>query len=240
MSITNIYDSYTINSPSFIKRFAHRVRYGNSLKLSIYKGNSLLDFGTGSGILLGKIAELRPDTILYGYDNSFDFVKLAIENNKKFKNVSIIGDLNEIPDITFDNVSCFEVLEHLDLNTQIEAIRQMKSKLKKDGRIILSIPIETGVASLFKNVTRSIIGAPHTRKFSYILKATFGLQIKRNFKNGWAGSHVGFRFKDLKKNLLAEGLVIEKTIYSPFKLLNNLCNSQQFVILKRKEDLISD
>ena len=234
MSTTNIYDSYTIDSPSFIKRFAHRVRYGNSMKLSIYKGNSLLDYGTGSGILLGKIASLRPDAVLYGYEPFDEFVKQAIENNKNFTNVFIIGDLNEIPEMMFDNVTCFEVMEHLDVNAQLVAIRNMKSKLKKDGNIILSVPIETGIASLFKNIARLLVGAPHTRKAGEIFKATFGLPIKRNFKDGWVGSHVGFRFTDLEKTLLAEGLVIEKIIYSPFKWLYNICNSQRFVILRNK------
>ena len=232
MSNTNIYDSYTINSPSLIKRFTHQVRYKTSVDLILKNAKRILDYGTGSGRVLGLIAPLMPDTEIFGYEPFIEFVNQAKTLNEKNKNVKIVSDLGDLNDKKFETISCFEVFEHLTEELQLKIIEDVKMLLEPTGRFIVSVPIETGISSVLKNFTRWIIGAPHSRNFRDILKAAFNKPIKRNFKAGWVGSHVGFKTTDLEKLFVENGLEIENIVYSPINILKSICNSQKFYILR--------
>jgi len=117
-----------------IKRSLLGVRQGDSLKGK----PSLLDVGCGYGRFL-KLAE--NEFVTYGIDPS-EFVinearKYAI--NTKFEVATI---LSYKPEIKFDVITAFDVLEHVP---EIEkAIGQIKSRLKPGGIFFCAVPVYDG------------------------------------------------------------------------------------------------
>jgi SAM-dependent methyltransferase len=108
-------------------------------------GDTVLDVGCGNGRLLNA---LKDKQITYlGVDNSQELVRLAEEQFKTIEKkanhyfrVGNILDLGRLPQFNFDYVFCVAVLHHLPgENLQIDALRQLKNKVKDDGKIILTV-----------------------------------------------------------------------------------------------------
>ena len=89
----------------------------------------VLEYGCG----LGQNISLINGAV--GYDNS----KFASNFCNK-KGINIIKSIKEIKDGSFDVVLCCEVLEHVEQPLKI--LKEINSKLKKGGRLILVLPIE--------------------------------------------------------------------------------------------------
>ena len=115
------YDLYTFNSKNPLARFAHRSRYKLGLKL-IYENKDVLDFGCGDGRFLHELSQRKNTGKLIGYE---PFLKDKISNN-----IAIYKNWNKIVAKSeqlggFDNVVCFEVLEHLNLKNQIKLLNRI-------------------------------------------------------------------------------------------------------------------
>ena len=97
------------------------------------KNKIIMDFGCGTGAFLFKSQkifkkgigiELDPNRIEYSDNKKIDF----------FSNIKKIKDI----DFKFDSIFLFHVLEHL-INPD-EILRLLKSKLKKNGSLIIEVP----------------------------------------------------------------------------------------------------
>lgn len=105
----------------------------------IKPNSKILDVGCGSGKLLKDFSEKEVEYL--GVDNSFAMVKEAQKNypNHRF----VVGDvleLNNLPEINFDYVFCVATLHHLPgVNLRIQALKQMKNKIKQDGKIVITV-----------------------------------------------------------------------------------------------------
>ena len=97
----------------------------------------ILEIGCGTG---GNLDMLSSHGNLIAVDMSSDAVKMA--KAKNIKNTDIyLGSLpNEMPDFAykFDLICMFDVLEHIEMHQ--EALKNIKSYLKDDGRVILTVP----------------------------------------------------------------------------------------------------
>ena len=89
----------------------------------------------------------------FGYDHSPN-IDIARKLYPKFKFEYI--DLNKINkfDERFDLITCFEVLEHVG-NIEV-AIDNLISSSKENSKIIISVPIETGLIGLIKFLIKRI------------------------------------------------------------------------------------
>ena len=117
-----------------IKRSLLGVRQGDSLKGK----PSLLDVGCGYGRFL-KLAE--NEFVTYGIDPSEFVINEARKYtiNTKFEVATI---LSYKPEIKFDVITAFDVLEHVP---EIEkAIGQIKSRLKPGGIFFCAVPVYDG------------------------------------------------------------------------------------------------
>ena len=94
----------------------------------ITKNADILDVGSGEGVLVEKFREA-------GYNI------IGIDLNYASKYI-IKGDLSKLPfkDGTFDYILCLDVIEHLNVEYQKEALSEIKRTLKKNGELILSVP----------------------------------------------------------------------------------------------------
>jgi len=174
------------------------------------KDKDILDFGCGWGNFLKKIkyykslngVELRQECINY------------IKNN--IKNINISNNI-EFFKKKFDVITMFHVLEHLPNQTEI--LKTLRSKLKKNGKIIIEVP--------------------HAEDF-LILQDNL-----KEFKNFtfWSEHLILHTYKSLKTILLKSGF---KKINIQFYQRYNFANHLGWFLKKRQgghnfyKDLISD
>jgi SAM-dependent methyltransferase len=149
------------NYQEIVKHFSEtREKYlwPELLKLtkSVPDKSKVLDAGCGNGRLVK--AFLEKEIHYLGVDNSRDLIeqaklkyvseKIFLDNKVKLKikssdidfKVADILDLGSIGDVDFDYVFSIAVLQHIPgRNLQIQVLRQLRNKIKKDGKIILSV-----------------------------------------------------------------------------------------------------
>jgi len=101
-------------------------------------GNSVLDVGCGNGRLLEILAEKKIKYV--GVDLSAGLINICQQKYPNYKfAVSDILNLGELPEYDFDFVFCVAVLHHLPgEDSRLTALRQLKNKIKTDGKIILT------------------------------------------------------------------------------------------------------
>ena len=120
-------------------------------------GSRIFDVGCGNGRLLEI---LTGENIEYlGVDNSQELIKIAQARfpEKNFLNSNIL-ELNKISQKDFDYVFCIAVLHHLPGKAlRIEALEQLKTKLKPDGKIIITVWNLWGQAKFRKLILKFVI-----------------------------------------------------------------------------------
>lgn len=132
------------NSPIYIDKLSKVVYL-----LSHANGN-LLDVGFGNGLLEKKLSNLNLDLNFFGIDiskKSIREIKKRIEGDFKY------GDVLNIPFTSnyFNYVLCLDVLEHVSPKNTFLALSELNRVLKKDGKLILSIPLNESLENMIKN-----------------------------------------------------------------------------------------
>jgi ubiquinone/menaquinone biosynthesis C-methylase UbiE len=101
------------------------------------EGASVLDVGTGPGVLLVELAKLRPDLHVTGVDRSADMVAAAQRKLARFgaRAGAVTGDAADLPftDGSFDLIVSSLSLHHWD--RPADAARELTRVLKPGGRI---------------------------------------------------------------------------------------------------------
>ena len=145
--IKNFYNSFH-KSSSFQQRiiskknFTYRGIIHEILKLSNQSNFEILDYGCGVGTLSLFLSSLG--NIVIGLDISDDAVNIAkknlelIDKNLKVTFYNIETGNKIISKIKFDLIMCIEVIEHVP--DELKLLKFLEKKLKKDGRIIVSVP----------------------------------------------------------------------------------------------------
>ncbi len=211
----------------------------------------LLDFGCGDGTFLG----LNPD--LYRQGTGVDANPQQItENRTRFKNrpqiqfltsdQAFITDLNK----KIDLITCMETLEHC-LEEEVPLIlRKLTDLLPAQGLLIVSVPIETGLSLLVKQIFRRLaswrkIGDyqyMETYRFSEFFKMVFATRKSRIYRPRYQNlpknqgnfyhGHKGFNYRQLQRQL-QELLTLEKRVYSPVPFFGPVLNSQVYFICRK-------
>lgn len=194
--------------------------------------SKILDVGCGNGRLVKAFADKEISYL--GVDNSRDLieqaklkyvsekifsddkVKLKIKSSDIDFKIADILDLGSIGDLNFDFVFSIAVLQHIPgRNLQIQALRQMKNKIKKNGKIILSVwnmwSLEWEVRGksfrrqIFRFFLLRLIGK-NKMDFGDVIfdwKNKEGEKVSRRYYHA-------FRKRELKKIIKKSGLHIEK------------------------------
>ncbi len=114
-----------------------------NLAKQVKDGDNILDVGCGNGRLLKLFANKKINYL--GIDNSKKLINLAKINKQSSINNAqfIIGDilkLDKINQTNFDYIFCIAVLHHIPgHDLQIDALKQLKKKLKPNGKIIITV-----------------------------------------------------------------------------------------------------
>ena len=100
----------------------------------------VLDFGCGTGYGSASLAEVAQSVT--GLDISEEAIQWARVVHKrrrlKFEQRADLG--RGLPSRSFDLITCFEMIEHVNFETQCQAIENMARLLKPGGTLIISTP----------------------------------------------------------------------------------------------------
>lgn len=146
----------------------------------LFQGKVILDFGCGWGDFLKLVKNAKKKFGLEPRKDCNNHIK------KKLKSIKVLNKLGNIKK-KFDIITLFHVLEHLPY--QIKVLKSLKSKLRKNGKLIIEVPhaedflIKQKSLEEFKNFTfisRHLI--LHTvSSLKKILKASGFKKIKISF-----------------------------------------------------------
>lgn len=104
----------------------------------------LLDFGCGSGSYLAKMRDLGWDVL------GVDLSERAVRQARMVHDVpAMVGTIpsRDLPAKSFDLITAWEVLEHLQRPRQ--ALAGMRGLLRPNGRLVMTVPNQTGWAARY-------------------------------------------------------------------------------------------
>lgn len=134
-------------------------------------GERILDLGCGDGFYLHLLSRLDLKLILHGVDydkNAINSAKKNLDPNKiKLTQADLMKRL-PFHDEFFDGIVMSEVMEHLP--DDIKCMKEVKRVLKKNGRLVLSVP----------NINYPFFWDP----INWVLQRSLNTHIKSGF---WAG-----------------------------------------------------
>lgn len=125
-------------------------RIGNLFYKNIIKRNfkiqSYLDFGCGLGFLLKKIEKIKGLKITCGFEINDFAIKKSIMNTRRSDIFKNLDDINH----KFDLISMLHVVEHISDDDLSKLLLKIKSKLSKNGKLLISTPAKNGLAHHIK------------------------------------------------------------------------------------------
>ena len=168
------YERRTVLSRNPLARLSHRARVGEALALiekHLPAGGVMLDFGCAHGELLVQVKGRVRSARLYGLDPLRDGV-----------GYTHLRSPAECDGLSFDLITAFEVLEHLDENGTDTFFRLASTHLNQRGLCIVSVPNMLGPALLPKLVHAALFSgsalhysAPEVVRAALLLKSPIRL-----------------------------------------------------------------
>lgn len=121
-----------------LTEYEHKPRYNFAALFA--KGLNVLDFGCGTGYGSALLSEVANSVV--GLDISTDAIKWAqVVHARAGLTFQQRADLGMgLPAASFDVVSCFEMIEHVNYETQTQAIASIARLLTPAGKLIISTP----------------------------------------------------------------------------------------------------
>lgn len=106
---------------------------------NIDKGAAVLDVGCGNGRLLEALKDRDVDYV--GVDKNEKLINHARQQYPGYKFLrSDVLDLGAVPEFGFDYIFSIALLHHLPGESyRVDALKQMRNKIKKDGLIIVTV-----------------------------------------------------------------------------------------------------
>jgi SAM-dependent methyltransferase len=227
--------------------WSHARRFETAVALAReFAGKRILDYGCGDGTFLAMTmmtpaapalavgAELMQPAI----DDCRE--RYRDEPRLQFVRVSDLGAVEHLG--KYDAVFCMEVLEHVvDCGPELARFATL---LNPGGKLIISVPVETGLPLLVKQTVRRIAGwrgighYPGTSSYSLgeLTSSVFAgaaPHVKRPVFRNDAGpfhDHKGFNWMVLRDRL-SDHFTIERCLASPFSWLGPRLATQVWLIV---------
>jgi SAM-dependent methyltransferase len=179
-------------------------------------------------------------------ESSVDECRVRFASQVRLSFEAIDGYFVESNQVSFDTVMCTEVLEHV---VHVDAvIDDLAFVLKPDGRLIVSVPVETGLPLVAKQIARRVLGwrgigdYPGNTPYSIteLLKSIVAgkdqhiVRPIHEYCGVGSHDHKGFNWRHLEKRL-ERRFVIEHRFGSPIAWLTPGMNSQVWFVCKRRD-----
>ncbi|MEM3449305.1 MAG: class I SAM-dependent methyltransferase [Candidatus Jordarchaeaceae archaeon] len=121
------------------------------LNLNVKQGQRcvVLDVGTGSGIILPKLAERANDVVGLDIHDKLNQVNRSLKIMSNSNIHLVRADAHHLPfvDETFQGILCISTLDHL--SKPEDCLNELQRVTAKDGQLIFGIHIENIVFNLF-------------------------------------------------------------------------------------------
>lgn len=230
---------------SSVIAWSHRSRFETAARL-IGQGQRLLDYGCGDGTFLAMIAPrfaqvVGVDIDQYQIEDCKE--RLSAIDNARFGLTSALQSTDQ----TFDRIVCMETLEHCP-ELAVDAVLQDIQRLcQPQGKIIISVPIETGLTFLIKLVFRTLAAWRGLSEYSYYESYSLPNALRMIFATEKTiverpvyglpempqHSHYGFNWKRCRLQI-EQYFTIEKVCFSPVNRWNGMVSSQVWFICSQK------
>ncbi len=212
-------------------------------------GGRLLDYGCGDGTFVAMVHEAFAET--RGVDVEPEQIEGCRARLGDLAGVSfgLTADLSPADTGAWAAVTCMEVLEHCLEAERRRIIDELSRLCAPAGRVIISVPIETGPSLIGKQFFRALAGLrglgdyAHRERYSPIelARSVLGRPVPRVVYEGQGAlgpfayyGHKGFAWPDVETEIAAR-LVIDARLFSPLPRAGFLLNSQVwFVCTKRR------
>ena len=243
-----IYARKQLQSGASFVTWSHSRRFQVALSLATDTGGRrILDYGCGDGSFLAMLlaSGVQPADAV-GADVATDLID---DCRTRLGTTGIrfltLPELSRLPDASFDVIFCMEVLEHVP--TSEDVLDRLETLLAPGGRLVISVPVETGVPLLIKQVARRIAGwrgigdYPGTEPYrpAEWLPSLFAgsrQHIERRLHSNPDGSqfhdHKGFNWMALRDRV-ASRFVMERVLSSPFTRLPPHLGTQAWFVSRK-------
>lgn len=108
-------------------------------QISIKNGDSVLDVGTGTGVLIPFYKEINKDGEITGVDMSEGMINVAKRKFGELYNVKfeILDVENDSIEKKFDKIVLYSMFPHL--NNRVEAVKKLvNNNLKENGKLLIA------------------------------------------------------------------------------------------------------
>jgi SAM-dependent methyltransferase len=208
-------------------------------------GGRLLDYGCGDGTFIAMVhrgfaeacgADVEPDQIAGCRDRLGDLpgVRFALTRD-------LAAEAGG-----WDVVTCMEVLEHCLEMERRRVLDEIGRLCMPAGRIVISVPIETGPSLAGKQLVRAVAGLrglgdyAHRERYTplELLRGVAGARVRRIvFEGHGAGGnfryygHKGFDWHDVQEEV-AQRFTLERRMFSPLGWAGPALNSQVWFLCR--------
>jgi SAM-dependent methyltransferase len=220
------YEEQTVMSGNPLARYAHRTRLAVALELvseHCPQDGTVVDFGSGPGLLLHVLGELRRDILLIGYDPYMSPVH---------PEVRYADSMLMIDEASVDVLTAFEVCEHLYEHEVDQLLADAARVLKPGALFIISVPIMYGFATIPKVLNWMVRQRKLRTEYSLgeIFMSVAGVPVSR--PENPRITHKGFDFRTLRDTVTSR-FDIERVRHSPASWLPWWLSSQYFIICRK-------
>ncbi len=240
-----------IHSRDPLIAWSHRRRFQAGLGLARpFAGGRLLDYGCGDGTFLGLLqtsgaapalavgAEIDPRVVV---DCARRF---AAWPHVRFVSVDALGGDDEAA--SYDAVFCMEVLEHVE--SPLSLLMEFERLLKPHATLVISVPIETGLPLLVKQLVRRVAGwrriddYPGTAGYSLqeLVSSVFATSRQHMIRPAFhladgtvVHDHKGFNWRVLQA-IVASRFDLVRTLTSPFGWTGPQLGTQVWFVARRR------
>ncbi|EAR07395.1 class I SAM-dependent methyltransferase [Reinekea blandensis] len=148
---------FVSREPEWVPSIRYLLRRNRIQKIAIEHESKLLEIGCGAGTLLQELALMGPECT--GIEKSGSALCVANQINKNlYSKIQLHASISDVEDTRFDYVFAFDVLEHIENDTQ--ALTEWNQLLNKTGKLIISVPCHT------KKFSYGDIWAGHFRRYN--------------------------------------------------------------------------
>lgn len=241
-----------LQSGSSLVSFTHGARFRKAVELALQgPRGSLLDYGSGDGTFLKLVADgfthlVGADVVQAQIDDCRR--RFAAVPHATFVHTSALA--GEAHRRAYDTVMCMEVLEHCTPTAVDLVLADLERLVAPAGRVVISVPIETGPTFLLKYVGRAVAGWRTVPEYRYyeryppfdalrMLFATRRTQLRRPVygePGAESHSHYGFNWRRLRDRV-AQDFQIDEQLFTPFGASRGLLSSQAWLVCRLRRNV---
>jgi SAM-dependent methyltransferase len=236
-----------------ILSWSHRRRFETALALvGAGVGRPLLDYGCGDGTFLALAHDRFPRSV--GLEVDPGLVRGCTERFGQLGDLRFMlaDESDALPAGSFGVVLCTEVLEHCPTDAVKAALARMHRLVATDGRVVISVPVETGLPLIVKQAARTVaarrVSSDYRHRETYrageflrmlapgdrvvVDRPVYETQFESGIPNRYHG-HKGFNWRAMRTRVNEVFRVVDTT-FSPMPGLGAQFASQAwFVCLPR-------